>query len=166
MTAFKNTIVGRLLKGAAKVVLPVVGAITGIGAISGAAKGIGALAGIGGAVKDVGGVVGRVAGGVKKVIDKVSVGAINLATGTTQAERVEVRDQKAETKATADQWEQVDRLIKAGATRESAMATVGVSDVKVTGYAGVQSVPDNKLLIYAGLGLAALFIVPKLLKGR
>jgi hypothetical protein len=163
MTAFKNTIVGRILKGAAKVALPVVGAITGIGAISGVIKGVGALHGIGGVIQDVGGVAGT----VKKVIDKVAVSAVNLVTGTTQPERVQVREQKAMTKAETDKWQQVDRLMKAGASRESAMSSVGVTDeVELTAYQGVVNKPNNKLLIYAGVGLAAFFLLPKILKGR
>jgi len=165
MTAFGKTLVGRFLKGAAKVVLPVVGAITGIGAISGIAKGIGAVAGVGGTVKAVAGAAGTVVSTAKKVIDKVGVSAVNLATGTTQAERIEVREVKAATKAEQDKWEQVDRLVKAGLDRASALLKVGVSDenVKLTDYQGVKST-DNKLLIYAGLGLAGLLILPKILK--
>jgi len=166
MTAFGKTLVGRFLKGAAKVVLPVVGAVTGIGAISGIAKGIGAVAGIGGAVKTAGAVSAGIAGGLRKVIDKVGVSAVNLATGTTQAERIEVREVKQATKAEQDKWDQVDRLVKAGLDRAQALLKVGVTDEEVTlaEYQGVTSKPDNKLLIYAGLGLAGLLVLPKLLK--
>ena len=162
MTAFKNTIFGKILTGAAKVVLPVVGAVTGIGAIAGIVKGVGAISGIGSAVKTA-------TGGIKAVIDKVGASAVNLVTGTTQAEREQVKAVKEVTKAEADKWEQVDRLVKAGATREQAMATVGVSEPKLTEYQGLAAstvVPKSNLLIYAGVGLAALLILPKLLKGR
>jgi hypothetical protein len=104
----------------AKVVLPVVGVATGIGAIAGISKGVGAIAGIGGVL----------AGG-KKVIDKVGVGAVNLVTGTTQTERVQVREQKAITKAVSDKVDQVKRLIKAGATESEARAKVGLSQSEV-----------------------------------
>lgn len=169
--SFWDTIVGKVVKGAAKVVLPVVGAVTGIGAITGIAKGIGAVAGIGGTVAKIGEVAGGVVSGVKKVIDKVGVGAVNLATGTTQAEREQVRDVKADTKAISDKWEQVDRLMKAGATREQAMSTVGVTDTVnvegntgITTGAGVTTAANKNMLIYAGVGLAALVLLPKLLK--
>jgi len=151
--------VGGTLKKVARVVLPVVGAITGIGAITGAAKGVGALSGIGGVL----------ASG-KKVIDKVGVAAVNLATGTTQPERQQVKEQKALTKAEVDKWQQVDRLVKAGASRETAMSIVGVTEEEakavVVDYTGVVEKKDNKMLIYAGLGLAGLFLLPKLLRGR
>jgi len=155
MTVFKKTIFGKILTGAAKVALPVVGAVTGIGAISGIVKGVGALQGIGGILATG-----------KKVIDKVGVSAVNLVTGTTQPEREQVKAQKAMTKAESDKWEQVDRLIRAGATPEAARSAVGVSEAVLTEYQGVTSKPDNKILIYAGLGVAALFLLPKLLKGR
>lgn len=155
MTVFKKTIFGKILTGAAKVALPVVGAITGIGAIGGIVKGVGALKGIGGILATG-----------KKVIDKVGVSAINLVTGTTQPERKQVQAQKTLTKAASDAWQQVERLIQAGATPESARATVGVEESVIADYGGVEVKKDNKILIYAGLGLVALFLLPKLLKGR
>lgn len=117
-TIFKKIVkaVGKI----AKVVLPVVGVATGIGAIAGISKGVGAIAGIGGVL----------AGG-KKVIDKVGVGAVNLVTGTTQAERVQVREQKALTKAVSDKVDQVKRLIKAGATESEARAKVGLTQTEL-----------------------------------
>jgi hypothetical protein len=165
MTAFKNTILGKVLGTVAKVALPVIGAITGIGAIAGIAKGVGVLSGIGGTVSTI-------AGGVKSVIDKVGVGAVNLVTGTTQPERQQVAEVKATSKALSDKWAQVDRLIKAGDTPEQAQATVGVSpdSTVVVGNTGVTPaatapLPANtKYLVYAGIGLAALLILPKIIK--
>lgn len=163
MTAFGKTIVGRILKGAAKVVLPVVGAVTGVGAISGAAKGIGALAGVGETVKKIG-------GGVKSVIDKVSASAVKVFTGANAEEWKQVRDIKARTKAETDKWEQVDRLVRAGASRAEAMLTVGVSDegVTLTDYQGLENKPgiSQKTMYIAGAALAALVFLPKLLKRR
>jgi hypothetical protein len=164
--SFWTTVVGKIVKGAAKVVLPVVGAVTGIGAIAGITKGIGAVAGVGGTVAKIADVSTGVVSGVKKVIDKVAVGAINLVTGTTQVEREQVREVKQATKAEADKWEQVDRLIRAGATPEQARATAGVSETTVTAYQGVAPKINNKYLMYAGLGVAALFLLPKILKAR
>lgn len=112
--------IGKALGKVAKVVLPVVGVVTGIGAIGGIAKGVGAIAGIGGIL----------AGG-KKVIDKVGVGAVNLVTGTTQSERVQVREQKALTKSVSDKVDQVKRLMKAGATESEARAKVGLRQAEV-----------------------------------
>jgi hypothetical protein len=111
-----KTIFGKIIKGGASVIAPVAAAVTGIGAITGLGKGIGVLAGIGGVL----------AGG-KKVIDTVGLKAVNLVTGTTKEERQQVQEQKALTKAEKDKYEQIDRLIKAGATKEAAFAKVGVS---------------------------------------
>jgi hypothetical protein len=142
----------------AKVVLPVVGVITGIGAIGGIAKGVGALRGIGGIL----------AGG-KKVIDKVGVSAVNLVTGTTQIEREQVKEQKSITKSITDKIEQVQRLIKAGASEASARATVGVSDydmpsiatilpdsIQVDEYDSGKVVATTKKVIEAGTGCALI----------
>jgi hypothetical protein len=118
--------IGKALGKVAKVVLPVVGVITGIGAIGGIVKGVGAIAGIGGVLK-----------GGKKVIDKVGVSAVNLVTGTTQEERVQVRDQKAITKSLTDKIEQVQRLIRAGASLTSARATVGLSESELNTSANI-----------------------------
>jgi len=154
--------VGAFFGKVARVALPVVGAVVGVGAIGGVIKGVGALRGVGGTVT-------AVTGGVKKVIDKVAVSAINLATGTTQPERIQVREQKQLTKAEVDKWQQVERLVKAGMLKEAAMAAVGVTEAGtvevVTDYDTVAK-KKNNVLIYAGLGLAGLFLLPKLLKGR
>lgn len=109
--------IGKALGKVAKVVLPVIGVVTGIGAIGGIVKGVGAIAGIGGILK-----------GGKKVIDKVGVSAVNLVTGTTQEERIQVRNQKSITKSITDKIDQVKRLIHAGATEASARATVGLTE--------------------------------------
>lgn len=157
MTAFKKTIFGKILGGAAKIALPVVGGVVGIGAIGGIVKGVGAMKGIGGIL----------AGG-RKVIDKVGVSAVNLVTGTTQPERIQVREQKKETQAIVDAWDQVKRLVRAGATEAEAEAAVGVSKTVEVSSQGVAKtkIDTKKYLMYAGLGVAALFLLPTLLKRR
>lgn len=120
MGLFKNwkprTIFGKLVKGGGSVLIPVAAAVGGLGAITGMSKGIGALTGIGDVLK-----------GGKKVIDTVGGKAVDLVTGTTKEERAQVNAVKAETKAEKDKYEQIDRLIKAGATEAEAYATVGVT---------------------------------------
>lgn len=119
MTAFKNTIVGRILKGVSKVALPVLGigaaVLTG-GAAAGIISGAGALKGL-----------TKAATGVKKL----ATSAVNLVTGTSQAERDQVKDVKAEAKAAQDKLDQVERLINAGATRAKAEQMVGVTSVEM-----------------------------------
>lgn len=115
MTAFKNTIVGRILRGVSKVALPVAGvgaAIVTGGAAVGILSGAGA---IGGAVKAAG------------AIKKVGQAAVNLVTGTTKAEREQVNQVKAVAKAEQDKLDQVERLISAGATRAEAEKMVGIT---------------------------------------
>jgi hypothetical protein len=179
MTAFKNTLVGRFLKGAAKVVLPVVGVITGIGAIGGIGKGVGALNGIGK-------VVTTVAGGVKSVIDKVGGAAVGLITGETKDEQAQIAAVKERVKAAQDKLDQVARLIKAGASEAEARATVGLSETEYAavkteivsaGYTELQPVSasvgggimdlikKNPVVAVVGAGLL-LFVLPSLLKKR
>lgn len=115
MTAFKNTIAGRILRGVAKVALPVVG----IGAAvltGGAASGI--IAG------------GSAIGGIRKTagkLKKLGQGAVNLVTGTTKNERDQVNAVKAEAKKAQDKLDQVERLVAAGASRNQANQMAGIT---------------------------------------
>jgi hypothetical protein len=165
MTAFKNTIFGKILKGASKVVLPVLGAVTGIGAITGMAKGVGALAGVGTALK-------KTAGGTVGVIGKVGVGAVNLLTGTTQEERKQVQAVKKDVRAATDKLEQVQRLVNAGATLAQARATVGISDSDVADTPDIVQTDSNvnqaglfsnPVVKYGAIGVG-LFVLAKILK--
>lgn len=160
MTAFGKTIVGKILKGAAIAG----GSILGLGAGIGLVKGTGAVAGAAGAL-----------GGAKKVVDKVGASAVNLITGTTQAERQQVRAVKDEAKAAKNKLEQVDRLVKAGADIATARAMVGLTNVELSEYDGkqIQSAgigdfltANKKVLMIAGAVIAALFILPKIKKLR
>jgi hypothetical protein len=159
-----KTIFGKIIKGAGSALLPIAGAVTGIGAITGIGKGIGVLAGVGGAVKTS-------SGTVKKVIDTVGAKAVDLVTGTTKAERLQVQEQKALTKAEKDKYEQVDRLIKAGATKEAAFSKVGVSfaeeqninDALSTSGTIAESPFNNPVIKYGAMALGA-FMLAKILK--
>jgi hypothetical protein len=109
----------KILKGIGKVIKPVAliaGSVLGIGAVAGAVKGVGAL----------GGIV-KTALGIKKTVGKISQSAVNLVSGTTVQERAQVKEIKKEAKAEQDKLEQVDRLIKAGATRAKAEQMLGIT---------------------------------------
>lgn len=173
MTQFKKTILGKILGGAAKIVLPVVGAITGIGAISGLIKGTGAVAGAVGAVS-----------GVVKGVDKVAKSAVNLVTGITAEQRGFIHQQKDETRADVQKLTTIERLINAGATVAEAAAKVGVPMGDLTGLFDIPSTTESRaeafvsgepvvmeaknknILVYAGVGLAALLLLPSILKRR
>jgi hypothetical protein len=123
MTAFKNTIVGRILRGVGKVAL--VG-----GAVAGAVVTGGALAGTIPKVVSGVGLLGKLKGAGQKVttgISKVAKSAVNLVTGTTKAEREQVGMIKAESKAAQDKLDQIERLVNAGATLARARELVGVT---------------------------------------
>ena len=158
MTAFGKTIVGKILKGAAIAG----GSILGLGAISGAIKGVGVLAGAGSAIKTTG-----------SVLDKVSGAAVSLVTGTTAEERTQVAEVKAEQKEAADKLEQVERLVKAGATPERARAMAGVAEPMLTEYdgkpiarAGISDLFTPKNIGIAAAILGAIIFLPKILKSR
>lgn len=139
MTVFKKTILGKILGGAAKVVLPVVGAVTGIGAISGIIKGTGAIAGIVTAGK-----------AVIKTVDTVATGAANLVSGITAEQRKMIQEEKAETKVDTQNLTTIERLIKAGASVEEAASKVGVPLSALKGLFGVPSDEQVKTEIQEG----------------
>jgi hypothetical protein len=123
MTAFKNTIAGKILGGIGKVVKPiavVAGAVLGIGALSGVVKGVGAAAGVAKSVS-----------GIKTVASKVTQSAVNLITGTTKEERDQVKQVTSAAKAAQDKLDQVERLVNAGASRATAMAMVGITPTEL-----------------------------------
>lgn len=160
VTAFGKTIFGKILKGAAIAG----GSILGLGAVKGIIQGVGVAAGVGSSVGTVG-----------KVIDKVGTAAVNLVTGTTKDERAQVKEVKTEAKEAADKLEQVDRLVKAGATIAAARSIVGLPAETLTTYEGetIQTAgigefitANKKIIMIAGGVLAALFLLPKLLKRR
>jgi len=160
VTTFGKTIAGKILKGT----LIAGGSILGLGGIIG---------GIGGAVAGTGVAAGAVTG-VKKVastvgksVSKVSQAAVNLVTGTTKAERDQVRVVKGEAKEAKEQLEQVERLIKAGATPEAARSMAGIPEAELTEYDGKPIMAagfDTKTLLIIGGVLAAFVLLPKLLK--
>lgn len=159
---FGDTVVGKILKGAAIAGGSVLGLGAVIGGITGATAGTGALAGAVGGVKSVVQTVGG-------AVDKVGQAAVNLVTGTTKEERTQIKEVKAEAKAAADQLEQVDRLIKAGATPEDARNMVGIPAAQLQEYDGKPITTagiDTKTLLYIGGALLAVFLLPKLLKTR
>jgi len=159
---FGDTVVGKILKVGAIAGGSVLGLGAVIGGISGAAAGTGVLAGA------VGG-VSKVVTTVGKTIDKVATGAVNLITGTTEAERKQVKEVKAEAKAAQGQLDQVDRLVKAGATVEEARNMAGIPAVELMEYDGkpIQTAGfDSKTLMIIAGAAAALLILPNLLKRR
>ena len=109
-------LLGKILKGVGKVV--------GIAAAGAAIIGTGgALAGAVPLIAKGTGLLGKIFKGTSKV----SQSAVNLVTGTTKAERVQVKGVKVEAKAAQDKLDQVERLVNAGATRTQAMAMAGVT---------------------------------------
>jgi len=189
MGLFKNwkpkTIFGKILKGAGSVIAPVLGVVTGIGAITGIAKGVGVLSGVGTAIKTTATIGGKTVTGVKKVLDKVGGAAVNLVTGTTKEERLQVLEQKTIVRDQNDKLQQVDRLIKAGATKVAAMAKVGLNFTETAAISDALEKPDviggnkpdvekpdvmtwvkdNPVLIGVG-AIAAILLLPNLFKTR
>jgi len=170
-----KTIAGKILKGAVIAGGTALALGSGVGAIAGAVGGTGLLAGAaagtGTVVKTLsavgqgaGKLVGGVAKGTVNTLSKVGTAAVNLVTGTTQAERKQVREVKNEAKAAQDQLDQVQRLINAGADEAKARSMVGLTSTELPELNGKVVPGSNNMLMYAGLTLAALFLLPKILK--
>jgi hypothetical protein len=148
MTKFGKTIVGKILKGAAIVG----GSVIGIGAIGKVAAGI---------------TGGSAAAAAARPLDKIAQSAIGLVTGTTKDERAQVKEVKAQAKAAADKLEQMDRLIKAGASPAQARAMAGVDEVELKTFEGKPITGagiEPKTLMLIGAAAVALFILPKIFK--
>jgi len=135
MTIFKKTILGKILCGAGKVIGVAAGAAAVIGtggaALGAIAAGGGVLSKILTGAKAVLKVpltgIAKVGGAIGKTVGAVAKSAVNLVTGTTKDERDQVQEVKAEAKAAQDKLDQVERLVKAGATRAKAMEMAGVT---------------------------------------
>lgn len=175
-----KTKLGKILKGA----------VIGIGIAGAAIGGAAILAGSGGAVAPAvvsagGGLFSKLFKGAKKVVDVVGTKAKDMVTGVTAQARELIKEQKKEARADMQDLTAIDKLVRAGATVEEAAAKMGVPLSALKGFFGIPTEgeteaelimtaakepevvrKDNKMLIYAGLGLAGLFLLPKLLKGR
>lgn len=190
MGLFKNwkpkTKVGKVLKGVTIGATAVAAVATGVGAVAGAAGGVGLFAG---AAKGLGTVVRGVkgfGGGTKTVLSKISGGAAKLLTGQSKEENEIIKQAKAEARTAAQSNNAIDKLMKLGVSENEARLKLGLpmlTDTKTedegedflsklrSGLFGAKetetgkaSPKNEKALIYGGLGLAALFILPKILK--
>jgi len=181
-----KTIAGKILKGVVSIGVPVAAAVTGVGAVAGVIGGAGALAGAAGAAAKVAGVLKSGVTAVVKTGGAVATRAADMVSGTTKEQREMIQDQKAETKADLTKLTTIQKLINAGATVKEAAAKVGVPLAELAGLFGLPSESDqimaseavvkdtsgtvpldkNKMIMYTGIGLAALLLLPKLMKGR
>jgi len=131
MTAFKNTILGKILRVVSPItaigskgtygkivrtVATVGASVIGAGAVAGIISGSGAAAGVSATTKTVGG-----------ALSKVGQGVVKLVTGMTKTEREQVGVIKSEGKAAQDKLDQIERLVNAGATLARAREMVGVT---------------------------------------
>lgn len=175
-----GTIAGKILKGAVIGVGGAAALASGVGAIAGAVGGAGLLAGAAGGV---GSVIKAVGGGTKTVLSKVSASAAKLITGESKEERQILREVKADAKAAQNKAEFVQKLMKAGLSEKEARIKAGlpadsgpslVYEEKTVSELLPEEAAEkialdrpgkiNPGVIYAGLGLAALFLLPKILK--
>ncbi len=175
-----KTVAGKILKGAAIGIGGGALLATGVGAVVGAVGGTGLLAGaaagVGTAVK-----IAKGAGAVTKtVMSKVSASAVKLVTGQTKEERAILKEAKQEARFAQGKANLIQKLIKTGLSEKAAMEKAGITETGSTYQQADKEVSsllpeeaadklikpkgiDNKI-VYAGLGLAALFLLPKILK--
>ena len=175
-----KTVAGKILKGSAIGIGGGALLATGVGAVVGAVGGTGLLAGaaagVGTAVKVVKG-AGTV---TKTVMSKVSASAVKLVTGQTKEEREILKEAKQDARLAQSKANLVAKLVKTGLSEAQARSKAGLSDEGSTYQQADKTVSEllpeeaagklikpkgvNQNLVYAGLGLAALFILPKILK--
>lgn len=171
-----KTIAGKILKGATIAGGSVLGLVAGTGIIgkaAGAAGGVIKNIQAGKTIENKGttalSTVGQtVTSGIRKVVDKVKESAVNLVSGITPEQRKMVKAQKEETRQYMDQLKTVDKLIRAGATPAEARARVGLDPEELTEYdgepvrtAGFGDILQNKNILYALAGIAALVLLSK-----
>lgn len=116
-----KTVFGKIVKTAVIGGGTVLGLAGGLGAAKGIIKGTGALTGIGKGI-----------GGLRNFSTTLKDSAANLVTGTTKAERAQINAVKERTRAEQDKLDQVQRLIRAGATPDEARSTVGLTVTELT----------------------------------
>jgi len=183
-----KTIVGKILKGTI-IGVGIAGAAIGGAALLAGTGGAAAPA----VVSTGGGLLSKIFKGAKKVVDVVGTKAKDLVSGVTAEQRVLIAEQKDDQRADVQKINAIQKLIRAGATVEEAAAKVGVplimlkglfgipSDtqtqaVEISSYAkeislqpataGISELFKNKTVLMALAGVAALFLLPKLLKSR
>lgn len=185
-----HTIAGKILKGVVSIGAPIAATVTGVGAVAGVIGGIGAASGVAKAAVGVAKVVKAGVNTAGRAVSTVAEAAANLATGTNKEQRELIQEQKAEQKAELGKLNTIEKLINAGASVQDAASKVGVPLSQLAGLFGLPSESDKKtaqfaeqksqvnndiisapmdnkkLLTYAGVGLVALFLLPKILKGR
>lgn len=154
MTKFKKTVLGKILKGVA---------------IAGAAVGtVAAIGATGGAAFPAVGILGKVALGAKTLVKiplkgakAVGKAAVNLVSETSAAEREQVQTIKAKAKAAQDQIEQVERLVKAGATRARAESMVGITSAELgSADSAVKDIEKEEKLKAEGVSLQTAGCAP------
>jgi hypothetical protein len=185
-----HTIAGKILKGVVAVGAPIAGAVTGVGAVAGMIGGIGAVSGIGKAAIGVAKIVNKGFTASGRVVSHVAEAAANIATGTNKDQRLLIREQKEEQDNDIGKLKTIEKLINAGSTVQNAASKVGVplsqlaglfgipsdSDIKTAEFAeqksqvnseiGTVPMDNKKLLTIAAIGIAGLFLLPKIFKRR
>lgn len=174
-----KTIAGKILKGVVVGGASVLGVVAGTGIIGKAATAVGSVVKnirAGKSVENTGTTALSTAGqtitsAIRKTVDRVKESAGNLISGITKEQRDMVRAQKEETREYLEKLKTVDKLVNAGATPAEARAKVGLEPEELTTYdgepiktAGFGDVLQNKNVLYAIAGVAALLLLSKKLR--
>lgn len=171
-----KTIAGKILKGGVIAGGSVLGVVAGTGIVG---KGLSAAGSViknikaGKTIKNKGTTALSTAGetitsGIRKNVDKVKESAGNLISGITKEQRDMVRAQKEETREYLEKLKTVDKLVNAGASVAEARAKLGLEPEELEIYdgqpvktAGFGDILQNKNVLYALAGVAALFLLSK-----
>ena len=159
--AFKNTVVGKILKVAGVALGVVGGVVVGGGVLKAATGGIGSL------VNNL--PTEKPQSGISVIAEKAKA----LVSGLTVEQQTILNEAKADAKTAQQKLKLADRLMKAGLSQSDAYAKAGISKAEA---ASVQNVPDAEYqkagltgtgwVKWALLIVAALVVIPKLLKRR
>lgn len=165
-----KTVFGKIIKGAVVAGGSVLGLAAGVGLVGKIAGGVAKVAtassGTGILAK-----IGGVAGGIRNTTDRLKESAANLITGFTQEQRELINKAKEDARTELQKLEVVDKLTATGMDVSTARAQAGLSPEQLVEYkgepvqsAGIASFLQSKTALYAIGALAALFILPKILK--
>jgi hypothetical protein len=158
--AFKNTVVGKILKGAGIALGVVGGVVVGGGVLKAATGGIGSLINNLPAQKPQSG------------LSAISEKAKALVSGLTYEQQQILSEAKADAKTSAQKLKLADRLMKAGLNQAEAYAKAGISKADTESTEFSEAIQTQKAglgsgwVMWAALILGALFIIPKLLKRK
>lgn len=151
MTAFRDTIFGKILGTVGKVVLPIVSKVPIIGGIVAGAAGM------------IGGLVGNIGakGETGAALSQIAANAVSLTSGLTAQQNDAMAQASVQQKLDMNNLAVFNKLLSQGVSRDQALVMSGLGTTPTGGLVTVGGVPS--WLIYVGLAVGG-FAILKVLK--